>query len=63
MLDALNRVDHTDILAHLESCFSDRELHEFQALLPKGFKEQLRISLACFCNFDTSIEAVNGQIL
>ena len=41
MLDGLDRVDHAHILAHLEGGFCDRELHEFETLLSKGFEEEL----------------------
>ena len=41
MLDGLDRVDHTNIFAHLEGGFRNRELHELKTLLSESFEEEL----------------------
>ena len=63
MLDGLDRVDHTNIFAHLEGGFRNRELHELKTLLSESFEEELWISLASFRHLNTRVVAVDGQVL
>ena len=39
VLDALYRIDHADVLAHLEGCLRNLQLHELQTLLSQCFEE------------------------
>mmetsp|Transcript_21815 Transcript_21815/g.33753 ORF Transcript_21815/g.33753 Transcript_21815/m.33753 type:complete len:287 (-) Transcript_21815:2042-2902(-) len=58
VLDALNRVNHTHVLAHLEGGLSVGQLQELEALLSKTFEELERVSLAALGHFDTVLVPV-----
>ena len=63
VLDALNRVDHADVLAHLEGCLCNLELHKLQTLLSKGFKEDLGVSQTSLRYLNTGVIPVDCKVL
>ena len=58
MLDSLDRVDHTDIFAHLESCLSKNKFQILQALFAEALKELHRVLEAALSNLDAILEFV-----
>lgn len=60
VLNTDNGVDHTNILAHLECCFSVVKLQIFQALFANSFIELKRELEAALCHIDTVLELLEG---
>jgi hypothetical protein len=63
VFNALNRVDHTHVLAHLECGFSIVKLKIFQALFSKALKELKTHFLASFGDLNTVLILVKGKTL
>jgi len=62
-LEGLDTVDHTDILAHLESSFGDFELDKLEAVLADDFEEALTEFCRSPSDFHTLSISVSSQIL
>ena len=63
VLDRLDRVDHTDILALLEGDLGKLELNVLQALLTEHFEELMREAISNASYLDGLFVSVTGQVL
>ena len=63
VLDALDRVDHSDILAHLECCLRVKQLQVLEAVLAEDLKELQLQFLACLGDIDAVLILVQSQAL